>query len=145
MNLLRLGLELRLDLGFGFQSLLEVGFRPGINLVERGDQVGQHESVGIFGAEKIAPFLREVGFVALFVDGVKKLLFFRVKFLLGLVGVQLQFGLVHQTQVLRVFQNFHQLGGLGIAEFDAVKQEADLFFQRVGDSGDWSRRPAGAF
>ena len=50
MNPLRLGLELSLQFGFGLEPFVDVGFRPGIDFVERGRQVRQHEGIGVLRA-----------------------------------------------------------------------------------------------
>ena len=138
--LLGLGLELRLQLGLGLHPLARVRFRPGVNLVQRRGQIRQHERVRIFRAEKIAAFLRQVGFVAFFVNGEEQLFLLGVKLRLLLVRVQLQFGLVHQPQVFRVFQQLHQAFGFRLAGFDAEQQQADLPFQCGGVLRHSSRR-----
>ena len=69
MNALRFGFEILLQFGFGLHPLARVGFRPGVNFVQRRGQVRQHERVRIVRAEKTAPLLRQVRFVAFFVNG----------------------------------------------------------------------------
>ena len=90
MNALGLDLELLLQFRLGLEALARIGFRTGINFVQGGRQVGQHERVRIFGAEKIAALLAEVRLVALFVNGEEQLFLLRVEVYLFLVGVKLQ-------------------------------------------------------
>ena len=135
VNLLRARLELGLDLGFHFQPLARVSLRPGVNLVENGRQVGEHERVRVLRAEKIPAFLRQVCVVALFLHREEEFLLLRVKLLLRLVGVQFEFRLVHQAEVVRVFEQLQESFGPRLAHLDAVEQQADFPLQRLGIAG----------
>ena len=68
MDALGFGLEVLLELRLRLQPLPRVGFRPDINVVQRGAQVRQHEGVRVLRAEVIAAFLGQVGLVALLVN-----------------------------------------------------------------------------
>jgi hypothetical protein len=46
--------------------------------------------------------------------------------------VQIQFGPVHQLEVFRVFQKFHQAFGFGLAGFDAEQEQTDFMFEGFG-------------
>ena len=100
-------------------------------------QIGQDKGVRVLGPHEIAPFFGQVGVMALFVHGEEKLLLLGVKGILGLIGVQLQFGLVHEALVLRVLQHLEKIGRAGTARLDAKEQQADSGFQllRVGGIG----------
>ncbi len=132
MDLLRLGLELRLQLRLGLKPLARVGFRAGIHVVQQRVQVRQHERFWVLRTDEVAALLGQVGLVAFFIRGKKQFLLLAVKINLLLVLVQFQFGLVHQPEIFRVFQNFHQGFRLGLAGLDAEKQHPDLAFQRGG-------------
>ncbi len=130
VDALGLRLVFLLQLGFGLGAFARVGFGRDVNFVQRRGEVGQHEGVRVLGAEEIAAFFGQVGFVALFVNGEEQLLLFRVKLDLLLVSVQLQLGLVHHPQVFGVFEHLHQPFGFGLAKLDAVKQQPDFLGDR---------------
>ena len=67
--------------------------------------------------------------MALFFDGEKELLFFRVELLFGLVGVKLELGPVHQLEVIRILQQAHEAFRAGRAQFDPVEEQPDLAFE----------------
>ena len=99
--------------------------------------VGQHEGVRVLGPHEVAPLFRQVGVVAFFVHGEEQLLLFGVEGLFGLIGMKLQFGLVHKPLVLRVLQHLEKIGRAGAARLDAEEQHADSGFQflRAGRIG----------
>ena len=74
VDALRLGFEFLLQLGLRFQPLARIGFRPGIDLVQRRRQIRQHERIRIFRAQKIAALFGQIGFMALFIHGEKEFL-----------------------------------------------------------------------
>ena len=74
VDFLRLGLKILLDLCFRLQALAGVGFRPGVNFVQRRGQVRQHKRLGILRADEIAALFGQVSLVAFFVDGKKQFL-----------------------------------------------------------------------
>src|SRR5882724_8719383 len=116
MNALGLGLELLLQFCLGLKAFAGIGFGPDINLVQCRREIREHEGIRVFGAEEIAPLLGQVGFVAFFVDGKKQLLLFCVEFDFLLVGMKVQFGLIHEPHVLGIFQYAEQLLGFGLAD-----------------------------
>ena len=126
VDLLRLGLELRLNLRLRLQPFARVGFRAGVHVVQHRVQIRQHEGIRIFRADEIAALFREVGFVAFLVNGEQQFLLLAVKIHFLLVLVQIQFRLVHQLEIFRVLQNFHQAFGFRLAGLDAEQQQADL-------------------
>ena len=105
VDALRLGLEGGLHGGLGFQTLVGVLLGAAVNFVKRRDDVRHHEGIRIVGREMLAAFLGQVRLVALFLHREKQLFLLLVKILLGLVEVQVQLGLVHQLDVLRLFQD----------------------------------------
>ena len=72
MDLLRLGLELRLNLGLHLQALLG-RLRAGVDFVERGNQIRQHECVGVLWAEEVAALFSQVRVMAFLVHGEEQL------------------------------------------------------------------------
>ena len=108
MNLLRLGLEFRLQLRLGLHALARVRLRADVNVVHRRAQVGQHERVRVFRAHEIPALLGQVGLVAFLVHREEQLLLLRVELHLLLVRVQRQLRVVHQLQVRRFFQHLQQ-------------------------------------
>ena len=132
VDFLGLRFKFLLQLGLGLHALAHVGLRAGVNVMQQGRQIGQHEGFRILGADGVAAFFGEVGVVALFVHGKQQLLFFPVKVHFLLVPVQIQLGLIHQPQILGIFQKFQQAFGFRLARFDAEQQPADFIFQRGG-------------
>jgi hypothetical protein len=109
MDALRLRLELLLQLRLHLHPFADIRLRTRVDLMQRRREVGQHEGVGVFRAQEIAAFLREVGLVALFVDREQQLFLLGVELGFLLVGVQVKLRLVHQPDVLRILQDLHQL------------------------------------
>src|SRR5580765_8600670 len=68
VNLLCFGLVFLLELGFGFGPLAGVRFRTDVDLVKGDREIGQHEGIRIFRAEKITAFLGEIGFMAFLIN-----------------------------------------------------------------------------
>jgi len=104
MNALGFGFKLLLEPGFRFQPLARVFLRPRVDRMQRRRQVRQHKGIRVLRAEVIAPLFGEVRLVALFVDREEQLFLLLVELNLLLVGVQLQFSLVHQAEVLGFLQ-----------------------------------------
>ena len=129
MNLLRLGLKIRLQLRLGLQPLARIGFGTGIHIVQQRRQIRQHERIGILRADQSAAFFREIGLVAFLVHREDQFFLLAIEIHLLLVLVELQFRAVHQAGVLRILQNFHQAFGTRLAGLHAEEQQADLFFQ----------------
>ena len=132
MDFLRLGLEVRLQLRFCLQPFARVGFRAGIHVVQHRIKVGQHKRIRVFRADEIAALFGQVGFMTFLVNGKQQFLFLAIQINLLLVLVQIQFGLVHQLEIFRVLQNFHQALGFRLAGFDPEQQQPDFAFQLAG-------------
>src|SRR6266403_1589731 len=69
--------------------------------------------------------------MALFINGKEKLFLLGVEVHLLLVGVEHQFGLVHEAQVFGVFEQLEQPFGSGLADLDTVEQQTDFLFGSV--------------
>ena len=102
------------------KALLRREVFVGIDFVMRGDHVGHHKSFGVAGAEKFAALLGEIGIVTFLVHCKIEMLLLRVQLFLGLVFVQLHFGVGETAQVIRIRLEFQQSGMLGLAELGAI-------------------------
>src|SRR5262245_54744844 len=102
MNPLSLYLEFLLKLSFCFEPFSGVSFGSGINLMQSGCKIRQHESIRIFGTHKISPLFRQIGLVSFLIDGKEKLLFLSEEFRLLLIAMELKLRLIHQSKILRV-------------------------------------------
>ena len=117
VDALGLGLEFRLQLGLRLQPLARRRF-PGRRRSRAAPCVrsGSMKASGSFGLRKLRPFSVKSASWLFSSMAKSSSSFSRVKLHLLLVGVQLQFGLVHQPQILRIFQHLHQTFGRRLAE-----------------------------
>ena len=102
------------------KALLRREVFVGIDFVMRGDHVGHHKSFGVAGVEKFATLFGEIGIVTFLVHCKIELLLLRVQLFLGLVFVQLHFGVGEAPQVVGIGLQLQQTGMLGMAELGAV-------------------------
>ncbi len=122
VDALRFGLEIGLHLGLQVQTLAQIGLRAGVDFVERGHQVRQHEGIRILRFHVRAAFFGQIGFVGFLLNREEQLFFLGVERLFALIGVQLQLGGLHEPQILGILEHFHEPGGLRRAEAHFVEQ-----------------------
>ena len=129
-------LKLGLDLRLGLHALLGVRLRPGVDLVVKRGEVWQCEAVGVGGRHVRAAFFGEVGLVGLLLHGEEELFLLGVEFLLGLVGEEEALDALDELLVARVLEGAEEALGAGLAELDAVEEQAGLILH-VGGVPGW--------
>ena len=123
-----LGHDLIALLGGALQLLLLLGRLVGalFDLDKLGREVGQHEGIGVVGAELDPARLGQVGLMVFLVDDEEELFLVPVKFLLVKVAVHLDVRFVEELAPLRVFLDVQQL---------LVLRHAELHLQHLHRGG----------
>ena len=105
MDALRFLFKVSLRFCLSIHALLDIARLIGIYFVINLGQIRQHKGILVIRTKKATAFFGQISVVTFFIHRKKQLLFLRVELFFGLVGVQGRLSLVHQTNIIRIFQN----------------------------------------